>query len=245
VGAAGASAAPEAARALATLLAEELGAASVAVTSDAVTAHLGALAGRPGAVLAAGTGAVAVGVGADGTVTLVDGWGQWLGDEGGGAWVGREALRAVVRARDGRAGSTALTAAARRRFGDLAALPATLAADGNPAAATAAFAPDVVAAADAGDDVALAVLRRAAAALAETTCAAVRACGVPTAAVVGGLAAWGPVLWQPWRAAVEAAGVTVVPAGGTALDGAALLAARTDLPHETHVLRRTTEEATR
>ena len=37
----------------------------------------------------------------------VDGWGPWLGDDGGGAWIGREALRAVLRARESRGPATA------------------------------------------------------------------------------------------------------------------------------------------
>ncbi|MGW5699141.1 ATPase, partial [Streptomyces asiaticus] len=49
VGAAGAAAAPEAARALAVRLLEDLPVPEVAVTSDAVTAHAGALGGRVGA----------------------------------------------------------------------------------------------------------------------------------------------------------------------------------------------------
>ena len=35
-------------------------------------------------------------------VRQLDGWGPWLGDDGGGAWIGREALRGVLRAREGR-----------------------------------------------------------------------------------------------------------------------------------------------
>ncbi|MGW7792754.1 ATPase, partial [Streptomyces tricolor] len=84
VGAAGAAAAPRAARDLADLLLGDLPADEVAVTSDAVTAHAGALGGRPGVVLAIGTGSVAVGIGDDGAYARVGGWGPWLGDEGGG-----------------------------------------------------------------------------------------------------------------------------------------------------------------
>ncbi|NEB93575.1 BadF/BadG/BcrA/BcrD ATPase family protein, partial [Streptomyces bauhiniae] len=93
VGAAGAASAPEAARALAVLLQEDLPADELAVTSDAVTAHAGALGGAAGVVLAAGTGAVAIGIGDDGSFARVDGWGPWLGDEGGGAWIGAAGLR--------------------------------------------------------------------------------------------------------------------------------------------------------
>ena len=236
VGAAGASAAPETAQRLARLLADELDAAAVAVTTDAVTAHVGALGGAPGVVVAAGTGAVAVGVAPGGAVRLVDGWGQWLGDEGGGSWVGRAGLRAVTRAIDGRGPATGLTALAEARFGDLDQLPAALAAGGNVARATASFGPDVVAAADTGDGEALRVLREAASGLAESARVAAMRTGTSRVALVGGLRHWGEALLRPWR---EALGpdLEVVEPLGSALDGAALLATRTDLPHETHVHR--------
>ncbi len=228
VGAAGAGAAPDAARRLAHELARRYPGARVAVTSDSVASHAGALAGRPGSVLAVGTGTVALAVTASGRRTQLDGWGPWLGDDGGGAWIGREALRGVLLAREGRGPATSLTGAAEQRYGDLAALPATLAA-GATARATAAFAPDVVAAADAGDTLARDVLDRAVSWWAELAAAAVAAAGEPTLAVVGGLA---DVLHPTWPA-----GVTPVAAAGTALEGALLLAGRTDLPHEAAVVR--------
>ncbi|MDR3655785.1 MAG: ATPase, partial [Mycobacterium sp.] len=88
VGAAGALAAPQAARALGEALLASLRAERVAVTSDGVIAHAGALDGKPGVVLIAGTGVVALAIGADGSLRTADGWGPWLGDEGGGAWIG-------------------------------------------------------------------------------------------------------------------------------------------------------------
>jgi N-acetylmuramic acid 6-phosphate etherase len=57
VGAAGALAAPDAARALGDTLLVSLRAERVAVTSDAVIAHAGALDGEPGVVLIAGVDA--------------------------------------------------------------------------------------------------------------------------------------------------------------------------------------------
>src|SRR6202044_3599731 len=62
VGAAGALAAPDAARALGYALLASLRAERVAVTSDAVIAHAGALNGQPGVVLIAGTGVVALAI---------------------------------------------------------------------------------------------------------------------------------------------------------------------------------------
>src|SRR5437588_3321817 len=94
VGAAGALPLPAAARALGDALLVALRAERVTVTSDAVTAHAGALGGEPGVVLIVGTGVVALAIDADGALRRADGWGPWLGDEGGGAWIGAAGLRA-------------------------------------------------------------------------------------------------------------------------------------------------------
>ena len=140
MGAAGALAAPGAARALADALLASLRAQRIAVTSDAVIAHAGALGGEPGVVLVAGTGVVALAIDANGALRTADGWGPWLGDEGGGAWIGAAGLRAALRAHDGRGPSTTLLDAASARFGAPETWPAQLA----DAAALASFAPDVL-----------------------------------------------------------------------------------------------------
>src|ERR1700722_9806382 len=178
VGAAGAFSAPDAARALGDALLVSLRAESVAVTSDAVIAHAGALDGKPGVVLVVGTGVVALAISADGALRTADGWGPWLGDEGGGAWIGAAGLRAALRAPDGRAPSTTLLDAARARFGAPQTWPAQL----TNAAALASFAPDVVTAER--DAAALAIVSAAAEALAATA----RAAGDGPVAMVGGLA---------------------------------------------------------
>nr|WP_242660964.1 N-acetylmuramic acid 6-phosphate etherase [Mycobacterium alsense] len=213
VGAAGALAAPEAARALGHALLSSLPAERVAVTGDAVLAHAGALNGKPGVVLIAGTGVVALAIGADGTLRTIDGWGPWLGDEGGGAWIGAAGLRAALRALDGRGPATALADAARARFGPPRTWPTQL----GSAAALGAFAPDVLAAR--GDAEASAIVRAAADALAATA----RAAGDGPVAMVGGLAGV-----QALRARLD-----LVPAAGDALDGALRLGAI----HEPHLIR--------
>ncbi len=202
------------------------------LTSDSITSHAGAFSGGAGAVVAIGTGAVAVGLGPLG-LTQVDGVGYWLGDDGGGAWIGRLALRHVLDARAGRGPATALLALAEARYGELARLPGTLAAGDRIAATTAAFTPDVVAAAEAGDAVALEVLDAAGAAVAQNTTVAARESGTDRVAAVGGIAA---VLADRWRSHLPD-DLTVVAAEGSALDGAVLLATRSDLPHEAHVTR--------
>jgi N-acetylmuramic acid 6-phosphate etherase len=213
VGAAGALAAPDAARALGDALLASLKAERVAVTSDAVLAHAGALNGEPGVVLIAGTGVAALAIDAAGGLRTADGWGPWLGDEGGGAWIGAAGLRAALRAHDGRGPSTTLLDAAYARFGAPQTWPAQLAG----AAAVASFAPDVLAAED--DAAALTIVRAAAAALAATA----RAVGGGPVAMVGGLAGFQALRQQ----------LDVVPAAGDALDGALRLGA----VHEPHVTR--------
>lgn len=229
VGAAGAESSPAAAL-LAQLLAQRWGPTTVAVASDSLTGHAGALEGRAGVVLTAGTGAVALGVGADGRLHRADGWGQWLGDEGSGAWIGREALRCAVRSHDGRGPDTSLLPAAELRFGTLRHLPSVLPLDGRLPRATASFVPDVVDCARAGDPAARRVLTEAAHHWAESTVAAARAVAGTTVAVIGGLADV-PLLRETWAAALPA-DLTVHERPGSALDGALLLAERTDLPHE-------------
>ncbi len=242
VGAAGALALPTEAARLGDALRAAFPGTHVAVTSDAVTSHAGALGGAPGVVLAAGTGAVAVGISVAGSVHVVDGAGPWLGDEGSGAWIGLAGLRAAQRATDRRGKSTALLGAAEQRFGDLAALPGRLGYGSEAAQTVAAFAPDVVRCAELGDQVADQIVAEAAAALAASTLAAARALsdnGPVSVAVLGGLTRIGNSLWSSWSREVSSARprVEIRPARGDALAGARLLATTTSLPHEDLVQR--------
>jgi N-acetylglucosamine kinase-like BadF-type ATPase len=242
VGAAGALSAPAGARELGERLLVALPARRLAITSDAAIAHAGALAGQPGVVLAVGTGAVAIGVGRDGAFTRVDGCGPWLGDDGSGAWLGLAGLRSVLRAEDGRGPPTSLRAAALARFGAIADLPALIGGDANPARQAARFAGDVIRTAASGDVVARDLLDQAVRALVTTTRAAVARSGLPEPvplALIGGLLDAEPVLRAQLQAGLLGGPVRVrlQVAAGTALDGARLLAERTDTIHEARVLR--------
>lgn len=82
--------------------------AEVALETDAFAVLLGAHAGRPGAIVASGTGSVGELWREDGTRLSVGGWGFPVGDEGSGAWLGQRAVRLAQWAMDGRIHQSAL-----------------------------------------------------------------------------------------------------------------------------------------
>ncbi|MFJ3583414.1 N-acetylglucosamine kinase [Streptomyces sp. NPDC090127] len=208
-------------------LRQALGVRSLALAADAVTAYVGALGQRPGAVVAGGTGLIALGTDLT-TWRRADGWGHLLGDCGSGAWIGRAGLEAAMRAHDGRrGGSPALLARAEARFGPAAALPAALYPRTDRPAVLAAFAPDVAGCATDGDPIATEILRQAAAHVAEAAAAVCPAPGAYEVALTGGLFKLGDPLLVPLRA--ELAGqlphARQTSAAGDPLDGALALAA--------------------
>ncbi|MGY0196960.1 BadF/BadG/BcrA/BcrD ATPase family protein [Leptothrix sp. BB-4] len=99
-------------------LAADPGWGRVVLDSDGAAAALGAHGGRPGVLLAIGTGSVGVAIAADGTRRMVSGWGWQIGDEASGAWFGQQAVRLAQRAMDGRAPAGALARAVWQRCGD-------------------------------------------------------------------------------------------------------------------------------
>ena len=81
----------------------------VLIVNDALIALETGLPGQPGVVIISGTGSIAYGRNAAGEAARAGGWGYVLGDEGSGYWIGRAALRAVLRAADERGPATVLT----------------------------------------------------------------------------------------------------------------------------------------
>ncbi|WP_217560709.1 BadF/BadG/BcrA/BcrD ATPase family protein [Streptomyces sp. GbtcB6] len=227
VGAAGLASLGDALRAeLPGALARELGVRTLALAADAVTAYVGALGPQPGAVVAAGTGLIAIGTDLTGW-RRADGWGHLLGDCGSGAWIGRAGLEAALRAFDGRnGGSAALRARAEERFGPLPGLPGQLYPRADRPAVLASFAPHVAAGAGAGDPVAAAILRAAARHMAESAAAVCPTAGEPRVALTGGLFKLGDPLLVPL--AEELARLLPrarqVPAEGDPLHGAVRVA---------------------
>jgi N-acetylglucosamine kinase-like BadF-type ATPase len=91
--------------------------ARVLVVNDALVALEAGVPGQPGVVIISGTGSICYGRNADGQAARSGGWGYVLGDEGSGYWIGRAALRAVLREADRRGPKTALTPLLLAHFG--------------------------------------------------------------------------------------------------------------------------------
>ena len=91
--------------------------AKVLIVNDALVALEAGAPGLPGVVVIAGTGSICYGRNAAGQAARAGGWGYVLGDEGSGYWIGRHALRAVVREADRRGPRTSLTPKALKHFG--------------------------------------------------------------------------------------------------------------------------------
>jgi glucosamine kinase len=207
----------------------------VVIADDALTSYLGAIGLRPGVVVAAGTGAVALATDGASRHGRVDGWGYLVGDLGSGFWIGRRGLESALRALDGRAGSPRLLSLARETFGDLGLLPQRLAADPDRVRRVALFAEPVALAAHEGDDDAVRIWAEAAGLLAEAAAAAARRAGLDGEIVVswtGRLFAAGDLLLGPFGAglAVRLPAAVLTPPLGDGLDGVERLAQLDELP---------------
>ncbi|WP_340556320.1 N-acetylglucosamine kinase [Streptomyces sp. GSL17-111] len=228
VGAAGMASLGDALRSrLPGVLRAALGTDRLALAADAVTAYAGALGVRPGAVAAMGTGMVALGTDLSGW-RRADGWGHLLGDCGGGAWIGRAALEAALRAHDGRvSGSAVLLDRAESHFGPVAGLPGRLYPRADRPAVLASFAPEVAACA-ATDPVAAEILRAAAGHVADALAAVCPPEGTPAVALTGGLVRLGEPLLGPLRRelADRLPRARLTEPAGDPLAGALLVAAR-------------------
>ena len=91
--------------------------ATILIVNDALVALQAGVGDAPGIVIVSGTGSIAYGRNARDEAARAGGWGYVLGDEGSGYWIGRLALRAVVRNADGRGRETSLTPRLLGHFG--------------------------------------------------------------------------------------------------------------------------------
>jgi N-acetylglucosamine kinase-like BadF-type ATPase len=89
----------------------------VEVCGDEEIALDAAFKGGVGILVIAGTGSNAIGRGVSGRLVGAGGWGPVLGDEGSGFWIGLEAIRAGLKARDRTGVSSRLLGEIQREWG--------------------------------------------------------------------------------------------------------------------------------
>jgi glucosamine kinase len=157
---------------------------NVFVTSDAVTACIGAHGDCDGGLVIAGTGTAGL-ARLKGKAISIGGRGFALGDDGSGARIGWDALRQALLAADCLREHTQLTYKLMSRFGNdpMAVTRWSLNAKSGDYAS---FAPIVFGFADKGDDVALPIIKDAGKAI-DTLAMAVSKLGVTRIALVGGI----------------------------------------------------------
>ena len=80
----------------------------IVIETDARAALEGAFNGGPGIVIVSGTGSIVMGKSGRGDLLTVGGWGRFLGGEGSGYFIGREAVKAVTLQMDKRGETTKL-----------------------------------------------------------------------------------------------------------------------------------------
>lgn len=144
-------------------LAQPHGFETLVITSDAHTACLGAHGGKDGAIVIIGTGVVGFQV-ESGQTVKVGGWGFPHDDEGGGAWIGLQAVGLTLQALDGRSPISTLAQAIYANFDDDLDKFVTWANQAN-STAFAELAPIVIKQAQAGDAAAVGIMQKAAAAI--------------------------------------------------------------------------------
>lgn len=191
------------------------GFASVKVVSDAATACIGGHQGKDGGVIICGTGSAGHAI-IKGKSLAIGGRGFELGDDGSGARIGWDAMRATLNAADDLGPRSALTDKFIKRFDDDPIKVTSWSATAMPAD-YGALAPIVLGYADKGDAVALPIIKyhaRAIVALARK----LQSLGAARLCIVGGL---GPAL-LPWIE-LEQAGL-FSPTLHDPADGAILLA---------------------
>jgi glucosamine kinase len=92
-------------------VAADPGFGSIRLENDGYSTLIGAHGGKPGTIVAIGTGSVGQALLADGSQREVGGWGFPTGDEAGGGWMGLRAIAHIEKVIDGRAPHSAFAQA--------------------------------------------------------------------------------------------------------------------------------------
>jgi len=178
------------------------------LVTDARAALEGALDGKQGVVLIAGTGSIAMGMNEARDVERSGGWGPTLGDEGSGYDIARQALKAVAASFDGRAPRTVLTERICQQLGITSAkdLPSVIYNNAAESTQIASLARLVADAAAEGDAVARGILAQAGRDLGELAASVIHKLGLESktfrVAYVGSVFNAGDCVLEPLRAAV-------------------------------------------
>jgi N-acetylglucosamine kinase-like BadF-type ATPase len=182
-----------------------LGIKQIELVSDGDIALAGATNGQPGIVVIAGTGSICCGVNVRGKRVCAGGWGPVVGDEGGGSWIARRALRAVAHESDERGPETSMTAAACDYFHVTAVedLSTAIYAPTITNERIAGFGKHVIEAARSGDAVARGIMKEAGMELGRSAIAVIRKLRMENerfqVAYVGGVFAAGELVLAPLR----------------------------------------------
>jgi N-acetylglucosamine kinase-like BadF-type ATPase len=210
------------------------------VVNDVVGAWATATGAQPGVGVISGTGSNVFGVGWAhspegwvGRTWRAGGWGQLLGDEGSGYWLGAQSIVAALHDRDGSGPPTALSDAALVFFGarSVEALAASVYTTPLRKGELAAFAVETSRLAGEGDEVARELYARAASELGRQVAAVIRQTGLAGAfpvGLIGSAFRAGEVFVSPLTDAIHALApeAHVFPVEMAPVGGSLLLAAR-------------------
>ena len=181
----------------------------VGVDHDIRIALEGGLLGRSGIVLIAGTGSSCYGRNAEGDEWRSGGWGPLVSDEGSAYWFGVQAMKAAVRAHDGRWQTSSLLPAVmgRLELQHIDDLLRYLYVRGMSRLEIAALGPLIFDAATEGDEVALDLIRLGARQMAACVVAVAQRIGLVRQpgelALTGGVFQAGDIVMEPLYAAVN------------------------------------------
>jgi N-acetylglucosamine kinase-like BadF-type ATPase len=132
----------------------------VEIVGDIEIAFEDAFGSSPGVILIAGTGSIAFGRNKKGETARAAGWGYPISDEGSGQWIGAEAVREALRARDSGQPACLLNDLI-EKLGASSFEDFIVRLNANPPVDFATLFPTVLAASDKGDSVASEILTRA------------------------------------------------------------------------------------
>lgn len=191
-GIAGVTCASTAERIISALKDSGLTEAKIGIDHDIRIALAGGLGGAPGIALIVGTGSSCYGRNSEGRTWQSGGWGSLIADEGSGHFLGHQAIVAAARMADGRLPASGFMDAVFSWLGikDVAEILNRLYEVGIERHEIAAFAPQVIKFAEAGDAAAIDILDRGASELAFMVAAnhtALPTSAEPAVAITGGL----------------------------------------------------------